>query len=73
LRPRDDGLLRAHLGGALASGDFDVTALRQLALHVGLYVGMPVALAIDAAVTDVAADHPSRSSGDVLAWDRGNS
>jgi 4-carboxymuconolactone decarboxylase len=50
-----DGLLRAHLDAALESGELDVTALRELALHVGLYAGMPVALVIDAAVTGVTA------------------
>jgi 4-carboxymuconolactone decarboxylase len=50
-----DDLLRAHLDAALTSGELDVTALRELALHAGLYAGVPVALAIDAALTAVTA------------------
>lgn len=55
--------LRAHLRAALEAREFDVSALREVALHAGLYAGLTVGQTIDAAVTEVAPcpvpDHPS--------------
>jgi 4-carboxymuconolactone decarboxylase len=48
----EDGL-RAHLAAALESADFDVAALREIALHAGLYAGVTVALKVDAAIDAV--------------------
>ncbi len=47
--------LRAHLAAAVDSGDLDVTALREVALHAGLYAGVMTGRAIDQAISDVAA------------------
>jgi 4-carboxymuconolactone decarboxylase len=47
--------LRAHVAAALESGDHSVAALREVALHAGLYSGVMVGQAIDDAISEVTA------------------
>ncbi len=50
---RHEKLLRAHVAAALESGDFDVAALREVALHTGLYSGVAAGLTFDEAIDTV--------------------
>jgi len=70
--------LRAHLAAAVDSGDLSVAALREVALHAGVYAGVMTGRAIDEAVSAVAAaarlpaggghGQRARPAGPVSAW-----
>lgn len=57
--------LRAHLTAALRSGDLDESALREVALHAGLYAGVMTGRAIDAAISDVTGQDGPGDSGNM--------
>jgi len=48
--------LEMHVRGALESGDFTVSDLRALSVHLAAYAGFPVGTAIEVALGKLAAD-----------------
>lgn len=48
-------LLAQHIAAACESGDLEVAQLREVALHLGFYAGVPVAILVDATIDEVIA------------------
>jgi 4-carboxymuconolactone decarboxylase len=53
--------LRAHLAAAADSGDLDVSALREVALHAGFYAGVMTGRAIDQAISEAVSGATDRA------------